>query len=62
MVMDRLEVLWYVPGVPAEMQSKIWGRSFASADAAMRALVSGLRPGATVAVVPEGPYVLAQTA
>jgi lactate racemase len=62
MVMDRLEVLWYVPGVPAEMQSRIWGRSFASADAAMRTLVSGLRPGATVAVVPEGPYVLAQTA
>ncbi len=62
MVTARLKVLWYVPGVPREMQSRIWGRTFASADDATAALFSSLRPGARVAVVPEGPYVLAQTA
>jgi nickel-dependent lactate racemase len=62
MVTERLKVLWYVPGVPQEMQSKVWGRTFASAAEAAGALFSSLKPGARVAVVPEGPYVLAQTA
>ena len=59
MVTGRLKVLWYVPGVPQEMQSKIWGRTFASAEEATAELFSSLMPGARVAVVPEGPYVLA---
>ena len=62
LVTARLQVLWYVPGVPREMQSKVWGRTFNSADEAAEALFVALRPGARVAVVPEGPYVLAQTA
>ena len=60
MVIGRLKVLWYVPGVSAEMQSKIWGRTFASAEEATAALFGSLQPGARVAVAPEGPYVLAQ--
>jgi nickel-dependent lactate racemase len=60
MVIERLKVLWYVPGVPREMQSKIWGRTFASAEEAAAALFGSLKAGARVAVVPEGPYVLAQ--
>ena len=60
MVTARLKVLWYVPGVPQEMQSKIWGRTFPSAEEAATALFSSLEPGARVAVVPDGPYVLAK--
>jgi nickel-dependent lactate racemase len=62
MVTERLKVWWYVPGVPREMQSKVWGRTFASAGEAVDALFGALPPGAKVAVIPEGPYVLAQTA
>ena len=62
MVTERLNVLWYVPGVPRELQAKVWGRTFASAEEAAAALFNSLKPGAKVAVVPEGPYVLAQTA
>jgi nickel-dependent lactate racemase len=62
MVTARLNVLWYVPGIARDMQSKVWGRTFASAQDAVAALTASLKPGAKVAVVPEGPYVLAQTA
>ena len=62
LVTARLQVLWYIPGVPGEMQSKVWGRTFQSAEEAARALFASLRPGARIAVIPEGPYVLAQTA
>jgi nickel-dependent lactate racemase len=62
MVTARLKVLWYVPGVPHDLQSKVWGRTYASAEDAASALFQSLQPGARVAVVPEGPYVLAQTA
>jgi nickel-dependent lactate racemase len=62
LVTARLKVLWYVPGVPGEMQSKVWGRTFPSAEEAAAALFSSMKPGARVAVIPEGPYVLAQTA
>src|SRR5208337_1648982 len=35
MVTGRLKVMWYVPGVPREIQSKIWGRAFQSAEEAV---------------------------
>jgi len=54
------EFLCYVPGLPPEYHRNLWGRSFASLDAAIAALLDGLRPGASVAVIPEGPYVLAK--
>jgi nickel-dependent lactate racemase len=62
LVTARLKVLWYVPGVPAAMQPKVWGQTFGSAEEAAATLFSSLKPGSKVAVVPEGPYVLAQTA
>ena len=62
LVTARLNVLWFVPGVPAQMQPKVWGRTFGTAEEAAAALFQSLKPGAKVAVVPEGPYVLAQTA
>ena len=60
LVTTRQQLLWYVPGLPAEYQDKLWGRSYATAESAIEALVSGLAPGASIAVIPEGPYVLAK--
>jgi nickel-dependent lactate racemase len=61
MVTTRQRVGWYVPGLPAEYHAGLWGRSYATVDAAIAGLASTLRPGAKVAVIPEGPYVLAKT-
>ena len=54
------EVSYYAPGVPAEYQERFWGRAFGNAQEAVNALVEGLHSSARIAVVPEGPYVLAQ--
>jgi nickel-dependent lactate racemase len=60
LVTTRQQVFWYVPGVPAEYRSKLWGRCCPTAESAVEALTSGLAPGAVIAVIPEGPYVLAR--
>jgi lactate racemase len=60
LITTRHPLLWYVPGLPAECQPKLWGRSFATINAALGALTAGLEPNATIAVIPEGPYVLAK--
>jgi nickel-dependent lactate racemase len=62
LVTTRRRLLWYVPGLPSEFHSGLWGRSFSTAAAAVEELVSVLPPGAQVAVIPEGPYVLAKAA
>jgi nickel-dependent lactate racemase len=62
LVTARVNVLWHVPGVPGDLQGKVWGRTFGSAEAAVAGLLGSLPMGSKVAVVPEGPYVLAQTA
>ena len=61
MVTTQQRVGWYVPGLPAEYHAGLWGRSYSTVDAAIAGLASTLRPGAKVAVIPEGPYVLAKT-
>jgi lactate racemase len=60
LVTTRQKLLWYVPGLAAEYQAKLWGRAFGSVEAAVQALTESLQPGATIAVIPEGPYVLAR--
>lgn len=60
MVTTRQHLLWYVPGLPAEYHDRLWGRSYATVESAIQALGSGLAPGARIAVIPEGPYVLAK--
>jgi nickel-dependent lactate racemase len=59
-VTTHQRVLWHVPGLPPEYHHRLWGRSYASVDSAVEALTSSLPPGATIAVIPEGPYVLAR--
>jgi nickel-dependent lactate racemase len=60
MVTRKADVSFYVPGLPAEYYPTLWGPAHTSAPAAVDALVRSLAPGATVAVIPEGPYVLAK--
>ena len=60
MVTTRQQLLWYVPGLPAEYHDRLWGRSYATVEAAIQALGQGLPSGARIAVIPEGPYVLAK--
>ena len=62
LVTTRAEVLYYVPGLPREFHSALWGTAYASAEDAIRALVGKLERDARIAVIPEGPYVLAQSA
>jgi nickel-dependent lactate racemase len=60
LVTTRYNLLWYVPGLPAQYQAKLWGRAFPTLPAAVEALAASLPPQARIAVIPEGPYVLAQ--
>jgi nickel-dependent lactate racemase len=57
----KAEILYYVPGLPADYYPTLWGTAYGSIPEAIAALTSGLAPGATIAVIPEGPYVLAKT-
>lgn len=60
LVTRRAEVLFYVPGLPAEYHAALWGKAYRSAPAAIAALAQSLESGARIAVIPEGPYVLAK--
>jgi len=59
---SRAEIFFYVPGLPPEFQAALPGRTFQSFGEALRALTAGLSEGAAIAVIPDGPYVLAQVA
>ena len=62
LVTARAEVLYYVPGLPEKYHARLWGRSCPSPEAAIEALFSSLPRNSRVAVIPEGPYVLARVA
>jgi nickel-dependent lactate racemase len=55
------EVLFFAPGLPEEYHASLWGKSYRELSQAIEALTAGLPPGARIAVIPEGPYVLAKT-
>jgi nickel-dependent lactate racemase len=54
------DVLYCVPGLPDSYHAGLWGKGFHDPCQSLDALFSGLAPGSRVAVIPEGPYVLAQ--
>jgi lactate racemase len=54
------DVLFYVPGLPEQTRRGFTGKMFASAEEAVAGLASQLPPNARIAVIPEGPYVLAK--
>jgi nickel-dependent lactate racemase len=60
LVTTQRKLLWYVPGLPAEYHAGLWGRSCATMASALEALSASLPGGARIAVIPEGPYVLAK--
>ena len=60
LVAAKAEVLFYVPGLPREHHAALWGRAHGTAAEAIEALTSSLDRNAKIAVIPEGPYVLAQ--
>jgi nickel-dependent lactate racemase len=60
MVTAQCRLLWYVPGLPAEYHARLWGRSYLTVESAVAALTGGLPAGVRIAVIPEGPYVLAK--
>ncbi len=62
LVAEKYEVLFYVPGLGAEYREHFGSNMFGSPGAALAALTASLKPGAKIAVIPEGPYVLARVA
>ncbi len=60
LVARQAEILWCVPGVPAEDRPFLWGQSFDDPQQAVDTLASQLPPSASVAIIPEGPYVFSQ--
>lgn len=54
------ELLFHVPGLEARYQHKLWGVHYSDVQEAIGAVLHGLNAGARVAVIPEGPYVLAR--
>jgi len=62
LVTEKARVLFYVPGLPAEYSGKLWGPVFQNIDEALARLLEGLPPRSRVAILPDGPYVLAEVA
>src|SRR5271157_4335823 len=60
LVTTRAEVFYYLPGLPREFHSALWGKACATPEEAVRTLMGTLKRNARVAVIPEGPYVLAR--
>jgi len=60
LVTAKASVLFYVPGLPREFHASLWGRAYATAAEAIEALTAGLPHDSRIAVIPEGPYVLAK--
>jgi lactate racemase len=55
----KAEVIYCVPGVSDEFLSALWGRGFRNSEDALNAFFAGLPATSRVAVIPDGPYVLA---
>ncbi len=60
LVQQNCELLFYVPGVLKADRTSLWGPSFDTVHEAVTALTADLPHGARIAVIPEGPYVLAR--
>jgi len=60
LVAIRADILYCVPGLAPELREKLWGTAFEHPQAAVAGLLAGLPTGARVAVIPDGPYILAK--
>jgi lactate racemase len=57
---QKHELFFYLPGIATEKLGGLASRCFATWEAAIAAVLDGLRTGSRVALVPEGPYVYAR--
>ena len=58
---DAKARVWFcTPGIPAEDRRYLWGSAFEEPQQAVDTLCAELPKDATVAVIPEGPYVFSQ--
>ncbi len=62
LVMQRARVWFCTPGIPVEDRHYLWGAAFEEPQQAVDTLCGELPRGASVAVIPEGPYVFSQLA
>lgn len=60
LVTARANLSYYVPGLPREYREHVWGKVHATAEEAVASLADSLPPHARIALIPEGPYVLAR--
>lgn len=60
LVTRKAKVFFCLPGLPGSLRGKLWGPAFDNGRDAVAALLEGLPAGARIAVIPEGPYVLAR--
>jgi lactate racemase len=56
------DLFFYIPGVPRAALAGLAPYTYATAEAAVAAVLHGLPPNARVALIPEGPYVFARVA
>ena len=60
LVTRQKQVWFYTPGLPETFHGSLWGRIFPRPQEAVESLALSLPDGARIAVIPEGPYVLAR--
>lgn len=60
LVCQDKQLFFHVPGLEARYQDKLWGKNYETVGEAIAAVLEGLDGSARVAVIPEGPYVLAR--
>jgi nickel-dependent lactate racemase len=58
----RYDILFFTPGVDAQLIGTLQDKCFARIEDALRSLVSGLLPKARVAIIPDGPYACVRVA
>ena len=58
----KASISYCVPGLPSPYMESLWGPGYRDPAEAVREFFHGMRPGSRVAVIPEGPYVLAHAA
>jgi lactate racemase len=54
-------ISFFVPGLPTEYWSNLWGPAFRTLPDALNAFWAGVGDGAAIGIIPDGPYVLAKT-
>jgi lactate racemase len=57
---EKYQIFFYVPGLPGELRKGLGGRVYNRPQEAIAAFLKGMPENASVAVIPDGPYVYAR--